>query len=313
MRTHSTGIFRRLATIAGILFVLIAAQTATAQETRRGGSNARDERGGRELTPERQAELIQRYPGIDADGDGVVTPEEMRAFFEANPELRRGPRARPEGGRQRTEIVNRFQMILQQNPGLDKDGDGALSYKELMAAEGPEGEAIRTRLRARILRQNPEADTDKYGKLSDEELKAYMTKAEDDRRAALLRRYPEADKDGDGKLSNEELKALNTELEARRRADLLRRHPEADKDGDGKLSDEELKALNAKLDAERRAEILKDNHEADKDGDGKLSDEEWRAFREQNRQRQRGTEGGRQMQRQRGQGRGRGPAAPSAQ
>lgn len=310
MRTYLTGTIRHLAMTAGVLLVLIGVQAAAGQEARRGG---RGDREGRELSAERQAEMIQRFPGIDADGDGKVTPEEMRTFFEANPDQRPGRGPRPEGGRMRDEGMNRFQMMLQQHPELDTDKDGVLSYTELMAGKGTEVEAARERLRTRILRQSPGADTDKDGKLSDEELKTFMAKAEDDRRAALLKKYPEADKDKDGKLNDEELKALNAEMEAKRRADLLKKHPDADKDGDGKLNDEELKALQTTLEEQRRAEFLKQNPEADKNGDGKLSDEEMRAFREQNRPRRQGADGGRQTQRQRGQGRNRGAAESSAQ
>lgn len=226
----------------------------------------------------RLAKVLENHPEADADGDGVLTPEEARAYFK-DKRGGHGWKGRP-GPR-------RFgpspEQILERHPEADTDGDGTLSPEEMQAfikTQHPERYAA---MQERLLAAHPELDTDGDGVLSDAEMLAARetlgpTGLGGPRPCQphpgaidwLVERFDEVDTDGNGELSKDELIAFKQTLPppamgpgmgmgpghggprggpgARGRgvpdpAKILERHPEADTDGDGVLSDAELQAF----------------------------------------------------------------------
>jgi len=191
--------------------------------------------------PDRRAKMLEKFPEADADNDGTLTREEIRAFHRA----RRGQDAGapPEGG-------------------ASDDRSAKWRHRGKFGKPDP----------AKLLERHPELDTDKDGVLSDEEMRAAREKlgplGPDGRPFRphpaffdwLINRFEKADLDGNKQLSKEELLKLKEQcaLEykessrrgsgdpAQRSQRLLERFPEADTDGDGKLSDEEARALRQK-------------------------------------------------------------------
>jgi len=227
-------------------FILVIGSVAWAQER---GDRGRDR--GRSGRGDWQQRMLERYPESDANKDGQISPEEMRAFWsqrrqnfgqvqrnegrDRDPDRgRRGGRGGPWGMMQRPE------EILREHPEADKNGDGRLDRDEMRSYfEANSREMFRRHLQER----HPEADTNKDGQISDDELQASRSRFETRRTEEILRRHPEADTDKDGKLSEQEMQALRQQEVERFRARLLERHPEADTNKDGQLSEEELGAL----------------------------------------------------------------------
>ena len=217
----------------------------------------------------RQARLLERFgdEGIDADGDGTLTREEVHTFFAAGdlhpmhdrhrhrgmkgldhhgdwgPRGKRGHHRGP-GGRLGM-MLRHLEQLSSETPPLqfdpakfaeaDSDGDGVLSDTEWTTF----AEQQRQRLLSRLAERVPRADADHDGVISDTEL-AELTAWVAGR---VLRRHPEADTNGDGTLSDDERDALHAGRMERRRARILENHPEADLDGDGVLSDEEIESF----------------------------------------------------------------------
>jgi len=250
VRTHVRHSLKAGAAFAVALFLLGSASLALGQQ-----QQGRRSRG---LSPERQQEMIQRYPGIDANGDGVLSSDEVRAFFRnrqnagpdggsgRGPDRQSGDAGSSRGGRhdhgpfgRRDDFRRRSEEFLKEHPEADKNGDGRLSPDEAREYFQANPQA----LQQDMLRRHPELDTNKDGQLSDDELAAARSSFDERRRADTLRRFPQADKDGDGKLSDEEMQAVREQFAERWRQEMLQRHPEADTDGDGKLSDAEMNAL----------------------------------------------------------------------
>ncbi len=258
--------------VAAAWLVLTAPQSAYAQPGRKAKGPSAD----------KLQKLLARHPDADANNDGSLTPDEVRAYMQAHPDLRKGHGPESDGrgkdgvkpgweqraqemlaqhpeadtnadGKLSPEEARAFlkanppdglsERLMKEHPELDTDGSGKLEYDELLTVKGKPGEMIRERIRVRIIREHPEADTNGDGRLSNEELDAFRIVFQEKHRAELLQRYPTADKDKDGKLSDDELKALKEERDARRRAEILKRFPAADTDNNGKLSDDELKAF----------------------------------------------------------------------
>ncbi|MDV7144229.1 EF-hand domain-containing protein [Tropicimonas sp. TH_r6] len=118
------------------------------------------------------------FAELDADGDGKVTTEELKAFAE-------------------TAATKRFQ-------DADTDGDGKLSAEEMTAAaEAAKLDRQARRQDAMIAR----LDTDKDGLVSEEEMKAAIGERagkrgnDTERGERMIKRF---DVDGDGVLSEEE-------------------------------------------------------------------------------------------------------------
>ncbi len=205
-----------------------------------------------QLSGRHQARLLEKFgdQGIDADQDGMLTHAEVRAFFEANPDLKpgkvghRGGRHMGPGGRVMQLLRSLEQLdsgqipegIVQRQPKLDTNGDGQLSAEEWTGHV----EKKRARLVSRLLRMEPSIDSDGDGQVSAAELSAFSAQRKEAVRATVLANHPEADTDGDGVLSEAEFEAFNTQLQAERAQRILERHPEADTNGDGVLSQSEL-------------------------------------------------------------------------
>ncbi len=249
--------------------------------------------------------------GIDADGDGTLTREEVKTFFEANPDLlpafgegRRGAgfkgnRGKGFGAKRGGPAMGRghygrrgparglrmLDTILSETPPedmpprllakVDTDGDESVSAEEWRAFT----EQAREKISTRVMKRFPEADADKDGTLSDEELQTFKAQHVVRLKTRLLERHPEVDVDNDGAISDEELEAFRADRKAGRVTKLLDKHPELDTDNDGILSDEELSAARKQRNANHRQRILDRFPEADADGNGELSDEEAKAFR----------------------------------
>ncbi len=219
-----------------------------------------EERDPNEPIPEqRQDRLLERFgeKGIDADEDGTLTREEVRAFFADRPR---------DGRRGGLDLHNR---------GLGKRGNHegkmhrlamTLHHIELFSASTPPEHFDLTK--------HLEADLDRDGQLSNAEWRAFAQEKRDEIITRLARRMPDADGDGDGTLNAEELQAV----ESRLRTQVLERDPEADSDGDGVLSQDEFAAFRAAHIEKHRRQILEHNPEADLDGDGTLSDAEMHEF-----------------------------------
>lgn len=183
---------------------------------------------------------LDRFPGADTDGDGVLSDSEWAAFAE----------------KARSRIIN---MLLDRHPELDANDDGDVSDEEITAFK----EAGLEDAKARILKMHPDADTDGDGVISDGEFQAFRDAQQEQRLNMLLEHHPEADTDGDGVLSPEEAKAFGPRRgrpgprgphgmrdDCPAGADcsperILSRHPEADTNGDGELSPEEADAFRA--------------------------------------------------------------------
>lgn len=108
------------------------------------------------------------FAAMDADNDGKVTKDEMRAFFEARKEGKKKPR--------------KFEQC-------DADGDGVVSREEFLACF-PKGQ---DRFDA--------MDANKDGKLTKEEWRTYADARREEHRRAEFKR---CDLNGDGMLSLEE-------------------------------------------------------------------------------------------------------------
>ncbi|MBN1491365.1 MAG: hypothetical protein JXA69_15735 [Phycisphaerae bacterium] len=225
---------------AGLCLLLPAASSAQMREHSSGGIPSR-----------LQEQWLEQHPGMDADGDGAITRDEARAYFEAHPELRpqrgRDMRGREEGDRgMRGREDDRGRMR-----GMDD----------------------RRRMGETLLRDYPEADADQDGRLSYEEVRQFFEAHPE----LLLERRPELDTDGDGKLSPEERAAARDRFRGGSGAGLLERFPEADTDGDGQLSEDEMRALRERF----RGRFGPDAGRGERFGRGGPGIDPWVAYVEQ--------------------------------
>ncbi|HEY3246438.1 MAG TPA: EF-hand domain-containing protein [Phycisphaerae bacterium] len=175
-----------------------------------------------------QERLLARHPELDANGDGVITREEIAAFRASRPEWRPlAGRWAARWDRLRQRVQQRSEKILKEHPEADLNADGRLDFQEAREFFKTHPGAFGQRLLAR----HPELDTDGDGQLSFAEF-----------RAALLKRFPALDTNEDGVLRDDEVDAVRATMKERRRARLLERFGQLDTNGDGVLSDEEVKA-----------------------------------------------------------------------
>lgn len=274
------------------------------------------ERADNAIPEHRQAWLLEQFgdEGIDANGDGVLTRDEVRAFhgdqgFDGPPDgFGRhgrhgggpgGPGFGP-GGRlgHMLRALDRLQEAaptpwfnIERFPDADVDDDGQLSTEEWQSF----ATAHRAELLEHLMTVAPGADTDEDGTMSEQELNALRDGHMARMREQILLRHPEADTDNDGAISDAEFEAVKAE----RRARILERHPQADLNGDGVLTEDETES--AMVMRHRRGggpkdgrgfgrhgmrgprtpeQILERHPEADTDGDGALSEEELATWRE---------------------------------
>ena len=264
----------------------------------------------------RQARLLERFgdEGIDADGDGVLTHEEVHTLF-ADSDLplgprRRGPKMRgcgdcdgcgphgKPGPRGACGPHGKGGPCGECGPGCEcgprgKGGPGGECGPHGKGGprgkggphRGPGGRLGMMLHHLELLEgatpppqfdlaRHPEADTDGDGVLSAAEWTTFAAQERQRILTHLADRIPRADADNDGAISDTELSELKAWVAGR----LLRRHPEADMNSDGILSSEEFEAFHRSRLEQRRARVLKHHPESDLDGDGMLSDEEIQAF-----------------------------------
>ena len=274
-RTETTTMIQTRHLLAAAMLSGLMSATALAQDA-----------GDKPMPDERAKRLIERYgdEGIDANGDGQLTRDEVKEFFADRKPGRRGERDgadRKPGRRGERDGAERGDRRgrgrSRGGPGMGGVGvERILQRLDQLSSETPPENVRRFR----------RADANDDGDISTDEWKEFAEDARGRLLEQIVKRMPEADADNDGTLSDAELAELRVKVEAERRARILERHADADTDGDGKLSDAEL----ATFEAGRRAELLKKNPDADLDGDGTLSEEEAKAFQESRRGR-RGEEG----------------------
>ncbi len=241
----------------GSLVVALTVSTANAAERPQGDQP---------IDEARQERMLERFgdEGIDADGDGILTRDEVRAFFaDRDDRPRRGMKGRRgmDGERRGREpgrgpgpgqvfmIINQLELLASETvpagvtaeglPRADADEDGVLTDAEWQTFAAQRS----TRILNHLLKQHPEADTDEDGALSAEELAAFKAAEQEKAKQMILLRDAEADTDGDGVLSDAEFEAFTSARQAENRARMLERHPAVDVDGDGIVSEAEAAAF----------------------------------------------------------------------
>ncbi|HVP09575.1 MAG TPA: hypothetical protein VMV94_00110 [Phycisphaerae bacterium] len=207
------------------------------------------------IPAERQAKLLEKFgdKGIDANKDGTLTCDEVKAFFKANPDLR--PH-RPDGPPPCTDPIpaERQAKLLEKfgDKGIDANKDGTLTCDEVKA----------------FFKANPDLRPHKGGKgkgkgpMCQDPIPA-------DRQAKLLEKFSDKgiDANKDGTLTCDEVKAffkanpdlrphkggkgkghgpfLTDPIPADRQAKLLEKFGDKgiDANKDGKLTADEVKAF----------------------------------------------------------------------
>ncbi|GMU22443.1 MAG: hypothetical protein AMXMBFR13_25290 [Phycisphaerae bacterium] len=229
----------------------------------------------------KKAQLLERFPGIDANQDGQLTRQEAKAFFASRKAgARRGGAAPPDqpGQPPKTDEVGRRSR---KGPGAAGGTAGDPKVGGQAGAKPPNA--------GEFLARFPDADTNQDGRLAPEELRAYFRSHGAEMRAELLKRRPEVDSDGDGTLSDEEFRAARRDFMSRKATAtpgepfmdmILKRHPAADVDKDGRLSESEFAGLWEKPGAELGARVMARFPAADMDNNGSMSVSEAKAFRE---------------------------------
>lgn len=242
------------------------------------------------------AKILKDHPDADTDGDGKLSPEEMRGFW-------------------RSQMEQHRKQLLADHPELDTDKDGTLSETELRAGKGLIAEHRLQEAGRRVLAEHPEADTDGDGKLSKEEFAAFRGSMPGGRGPMghprpepgrllnwVIDHFGEVDTDGSGELSKAELTKLKERLPS------LGLGPGPFGAGLGQAPPGAGESLGARragpgkggpgrrggpgAGGPNRERLLQRFPEADTDNDGQLSDEEIKAFKEQRRGRGKGPKAG---------------------
>ena len=152
----------------------------------------------------KQAKLLDKFgdQGIDADGDGVLTHEEVKAFFGEKHHRGATGMHGPKGGE--------HHGMKGCCPGCPKDccpGGMKGCCPGGMRLRMDYGEMTEEHI-AKMLKRHPEADTDGDGLLSEAEFEACRAQRMEEHRAMVLEHHAEADTDGDGTLSEEEARVF---------------------------------------------------------------------------------------------------------
>lgn len=200
------------------------------------------------LPADKQAKILERQPDVDANKDGVVTQEEVRAAMaKRQGDAPQGPGAGPWA----LLIPMEPQEILKADPQADSNGDGRLEPQERRAF----ADAQRQALEKELLAENPGIDANGDGALTPDEMRAGRQIVEQFVGSRVLAAHPETDKDGDGKLSREELRQFQAARSPGGPPDspaahvdwLVRNFQKIDRDGSGQVTLEELEAFKAQL------------------------------------------------------------------
>lgn len=200
------------------------------------------------LPADKQAKVLERQPGADANNDGVVTQEEVRAA------MARRQGAGPQGpgpGPWALLVPMDPQEILKVDPQADTNGDGKLDPQERRAF----AETRRQTLEKELLAENPGIDANGDGALTPDEMRAGREVVEQFVSSRVLAAHPQADKDGDGKLSREELRVFQSARMPGGPPDspaahvdwIVRNFQQIDADGNGQLTLEELQSYKREL------------------------------------------------------------------
>jgi Ca2+-binding EF-hand superfamily protein len=189
----------------------------------------------REISDERRAKMLERFAdeGIDADGDGQLSDNEIRAFRkEHRGDRGKGKGDRPNHARREGRRRGRGIAPLGRSGDVGSRGIGfALARLEVLNQQ--------TAPVHFSLERFPEADADENGTLTDEEWLTFAGEARNRLVARLDNAIDTLDADEDGQVSDEELAALRTEHVNQVGDHIIERHPKSDTDGDGILSIEE--------------------------------------------------------------------------
>ncbi len=218
-----------------------------------GTALAQDQKG-HQLTDEMRENLLDKFgdQGIDGDGDGILTGEEVREFFaNRNHDGKRGNWG-SQDKRHQDGRGDRFVLALDLLEGLEAE----------TAPDGFTADAF------------PKADENEDGAIDDAEWQAFAEAKRDKILDSLTQHHKGLDADGDGEVDATELEAFKAERVAEASEYILKHNADADQDGDGVLSMEEFTAFREAGAKETRADALKRNPDADVNGDGSLSDDE---------------------------------------
>jgi len=263
-----------------------------------GGSAMADDK---PIPARKQVELMDHHPGIDANGDGVLTATEVDTFFGQQGSTIKGKNDKPMGfrghkGDRRGKGPGRHgygrpnpDQLLKDHPELDTNQDGRLSREEMRAGRDLVRKERFEKRNRHMLERHPEADVDGNGRLSEEEAQAFGRKPGGDRHSrgmhgrrpnllrSLIERFKDVDRDGNGQLSLEELRQAEEESDGPMQGGFGRKGPRPFCGKEGREG--------------HRARLLERFPEADANGDGTLSDEEMKAHWEQWRSRRRAGHG----------------------
>ena len=128
--------------------------------------------------------LLKQYPDADANGDGILTTEEVEAY---KAKMGRGrKRGRSSDATDRTSDA-RLQHLLKKHPDADANKDGKLTLDEARAYRAKMGRggkkehtggeaALDESVLQQLLKKHPDADANRDGKLTPEEVRAFKDK-----------------------------------------------------------------------------------------------------------------------------------------
>jgi Ca2+-binding EF-hand superfamily protein len=236
-----------LSMVAVPVVVALMASIALADKGQRGGRPPCTD----PIPADKQANLLERFgdKDIDANKDGTLTCEEVKAFFKANPDLRPHhpdgppPCADPIPTDKQANLLEKFG-----DKGIDANKDGTLTCDEVKAffkanpelrphrrgGPPPCADPIPTDKQANLLEKfgNKGIDANKDGTLTCDEVKAFF-KANPD-----LRPHHRGGGKGKGQ-------ACTDPIPAEKQAKLLKKFGDKgiDANKDGKLTSDEVKAF----------------------------------------------------------------------